>query len=154
MRSSGSAPCNVAFSRVAEAASWPKGLFDDNLRPRRKPRRGDTGGESGERRRRNRQVDQAQWPAGDRDERPEVVVGLDGHEAQALREPGEATLVDPGPGEGLDRLLRVGPETVVVPVQRSDPDDIAGRGEQALDIQVVEGGEELAGRQVAGGADD
>ena len=142
------------MSRVAELDVVTEGLLDHQLGAVRQPRRTQPLGQGGERGGRHGEVEEALGALGRRPERPEVPIRLrsrrSGGEPRRL---GEASGLEAAAREAPDRLLGVGAEARVVPVQRGHPDDIAVLGEQTLDLEVVEGGQELPGREVAGRPD-
>src|SRR6202035_3797545 len=111
----------------------------------------DEGREGG---RRNRQIHDAALLGGRRADRGEAPVRREGDEPQSPRERGKRRLLQRCPRELLDRRLGEVAETLIVPVERRRADDVALDRQQLLAVEVVERWDELALRQIAGGADD
>ena len=129
-------------------------LLDDDRRAVDQSGRLDAFDERRECRRRHREVRDAPIERARRRERREIPVGRERHEVQALCERREDVLLQRRPRELLDRRFGEVAKALIVPVERCGADDLALLRQQLLAVEVVERGDQLALRKVAGGADD
>ncbi len=83
-----------------------------------------------------------------------VVVERAGHVLDVREQSREHVLVGGAAREGADRLLALGAVVVALLLFARDPHEVKALGQRPLVREVVERGQQLAPREVAGGAED
>ena len=158
---SSNAPCSVSFSSTADSVVVTERLLEDD--PGGGPVQADLLERPDDRlegRRRHRQIVQqpgvgAELLPGPLDPLAERRrSGADRHVGEPVGERLPGLIGDLGAAELVDRLVHMVDEPGVVPVVGRGADDLVARRQQTGALEVEEPGQQLAGREVAGPAEE